>query len=405
MHYDLIVIGMGLSGLMAAQTAAEAGLKVLIVGKGTGTLCLLSSTIDVLGNLPDETTMSEGLSQWIKDHPAHPYAKATMKRIEEAFASFMSLFPRPYSFESRRGMNCTLPTCAGTLRPSYLIPATMIPGTTLSERGALIVGFRGFKDFYAQQVAEGFKCRGIALSLPESFQREVTASALSRLMEKTSFRESIGREIHSQLQGEKKIGLPALLGLRDPVQAKEELGQFIGAEVFEIPTLPPSIPGRRIFNRFQGGLIQKGATWLLGYAVSDVILKHKRCEAVHVANPPVSTPYSADRYILATGRFMGGGLVAERDRIREPLFNLVVSQPASQEEWYKGSFFDDHPVHQAGVMTDAKLRPVDPQGELLLENVWIAGSILAGHNLIVEKSREGIELVTGYMAAKCALQS
>jgi glycerol-3-phosphate dehydrogenase subunit B len=349
--------------------------------------------------------MSEGLSQWIKGHPDHPYAKAKMKTIEEAFASFMSLFPRPYSFQSPGGMNGAIPTCAGTLRPTYLIPATMLPGITLPEKGALIAGFRGFKDFYARQVAEGLKCRGVTLSLPESFQQEVTASALSRLMEKASFRESIGREIRRQLHGEKRVGLPAVLGLRDPVQAKEELGQLVGAEVFEIPTLPPSVPGRRVFNRFQGWLIEKGATWLLGQSVSHVVLKHKRCEAVHVTHPPVSTSYSADRYILATGRFMGGGLAAERDGIREPLFHLAVSQPTSQEEWYKGSFFDDHPFHQAGVMTDAKLRPVDPQGELLLENVWVAGSILAGHNLIAEKSREGIELVTGYMAAKCALQS
>ena len=39
MHFDLIVIGTGLSGLMAAKTAAETGAKVLIVGKGTGSLC------------------------------------------------------------------------------------------------------------------------------------------------------------------------------------------------------------------------------------------------------------------------------------------------------------------------------------------------------------------------------
>jgi amidophosphoribosyltransferase len=31
MHYDLIVIGMGLSGLMAAKTAAEKGKRILIV--------------------------------------------------------------------------------------------------------------------------------------------------------------------------------------------------------------------------------------------------------------------------------------------------------------------------------------------------------------------------------------
>ena len=53
MHYDLIVIGMGLSGLMAAKTAAEAGQKVLIVGKGMGSLCLFSNTIDVLGKSPE----------------------------------------------------------------------------------------------------------------------------------------------------------------------------------------------------------------------------------------------------------------------------------------------------------------------------------------------------------------
>jgi len=39
-----------------------------------------------------------------------------------------------------------------------------------------------------------------------------------------------------------------------------------------------------------------------------------------------------------------------------------------------------------------------------LENVWIAGSILANHRCIEEKSREGIEIATGYWAAKNAFQ-
>ncbi len=51
MHFDLIVIGMGLSGLMAAKTAVEMGKKVLIIGKGLGTLSILSNTIDLLGIL------------------------------------------------------------------------------------------------------------------------------------------------------------------------------------------------------------------------------------------------------------------------------------------------------------------------------------------------------------------
>jgi len=47
MHFDLIVIGMGLSGLMAANRV-DMGKRVLIIGKGMGTLVMLSHTIDLL---------------------------------------------------------------------------------------------------------------------------------------------------------------------------------------------------------------------------------------------------------------------------------------------------------------------------------------------------------------------
>ena len=100
MHYNLIVIGMGLSGLMAAKTAVEAGQKVLIVGKGMGSLCLFSNTIDVIGQFPKTTKMRDSLSQWIKNHPRHPYSKVDLEKIEEALSSFLSLFPPPYSFQT-----------------------------------------------------------------------------------------------------------------------------------------------------------------------------------------------------------------------------------------------------------------------------------------------------------------
>ena len=103
MHYDIIIIGMGLSGLMAAKTAAEAGRKVLIVGRGTGSLCLFSNTIDLLKDLPKTTSAGNGLSQWITNHPQHPYSKVGQVGIDEALASFVSLFPLPTPF-NRPGM-------------------------------------------------------------------------------------------------------------------------------------------------------------------------------------------------------------------------------------------------------------------------------------------------------------
>lgn len=442
MHYDLIVIGAGLSGLMAAKTAADSGQKVLIVGKGMGSLCLFSNTIDVLDQfsktkkmephrqtsdveskarrgehpVPEDpftheqvsgllgTGMRDGLSEWIKDHPLHPYSKAGLEKIEEALFSFLSLFPPPYSFQTIDNNNCLLPTGAGTLRPTYLIPVTMAAGISVNEGLTLIAGFKGFKDFYAHYVADQLRCRGINLQLPDPFYQEPAATALARLMEQNSFRENVGREIKRQLRDEIRVGLPALLGTRDPIRVKDDLEAIIGAKVFEIPILPPSIPGMRIFNRFKEWLVQKGVSFLLGYSVSKGILRGKRCERIEVLHPPVVTSYSAGRYILATGRFIGGGLKANDEKVFEPIFNLPLSQPPSREDWFRDSFFSDlpHPIHNAGILTDASFQPVDGRRDMILENVWAAGSILAHHHWIDEKSREGIEIATGYMAAKRA---
>ena len=450
MHYDLIIIGMGLSGLMAAKAAAEveAGQKILIIGKGMGSLSLFSNTIDVLGvpslvgskamkmephkQAPDVDTkvrqgehpvpegqfthgqvsgplgtgMSDGLSQWMKDHPTHPYSKVGPDRMKEALSSFVSLFPPPYSFQAINNENCLIPTGTGTLRPTYFIPMTMVAGTSLKKGGALIVGFKGFKDFYADYVADQMDCRGMTLSLSEAFRQGITATALARLMESKSFRETIGRAIKEKIHGENRVGFPALLGVRESWKVKKELEEIIGSEVFEIPILPPSIPGMRIFNRYKEWLIQKGVTFLSGCSVSKAILKEKKCEHIDVSNPPIFNSYSADRYILATGRFIGGGLVADEEKIFEPIFNLPVVQPKSREEWFGKSFFNDlpHPVHQAGILTDSSFRPIDEKGEPVLENVWVAGTILANHHSVDEKSREGVEIATGYMAAKQALQ-
>ncbi len=406
MHFDLIVIGMGLSGLMAAKTASEAGQKILVIGKGMGSLSLFSNTIDVLGAVSKTMGMNEGLSQWMKERPKHPYSKVGLDRIKEALSSFVSLFPPPYSFQTLGNGNCLIPTGAGTLRPTYLIPITMVAGTSLKERDGLIVGFKGFKDFYADYVADQLNCRGITLSLSETLRQEITAMALARLMEKESFKETMGKEIKRKLHGETRVGFPALLGVKGSWQVKKDLEEIIGAEVFEIPILPPSIPGMRVFNRFKEWLIQRGVTFLLGHPISKAILKGKRCEGIHILNPPISNFYSADRYVLATGRFIGGGLVADEKKIFEPIFNLPILQPESREDWFRKSFFDNlpHPVHQTGILTDASLRPVDARGERILENVWIGGTILANHHSVDEKSREGIEIATGYMAAKEALK-
>ncbi|MCX8117474.1 MAG: anaerobic glycerol-3-phosphate dehydrogenase subunit GlpB [Desulfobacterota bacterium] len=402
MHYDLIVIGMGLSGLMAAKTAVEAGRKVLVVGKGMGGLTLFSNTIDLLGTPLEGGKMREALNGWVHDHPEHPYARVGVEKIEEALSSFGVLFPPPYTFEARDGRNSLIPTGAGTFRPTYLVPSTLMRGIHLREKRTLIVGFKGLRDFHPRRLADLYGSRQTTLPLPGDFGTEVSALALARWMEQPPFREFVAGEIKAVLKGEEMVGLPAVLGIRDPMRARRDLEKRLGVAVFEIPILPPSIPGLRIFGRFKEWLIRRGATFLQGHWVSKATLKGKRCEGIEIGHPPVTRLDTAEQYIVATGRFMGGGLMADRDRVWEPLFHLPVFPFLSPRDWFGASFFDDHPIHRMGISTDASFRPLDERGNIVLENVRIAGTLLAGHHFLKEKSREGIEIVTGYWAAKYA---
>ena len=96
----------------------------------------------------------------------------------------------------------------------------------------------------------------------------VTSLALARLMEKPSFRSAFASEVKKRLEGESRVGMPAVLGLKNAGRVKEKLENSIGAEVFEMPGLPPSIPGLRIFNRFKEWFDQRGdVTFLLGQGV------------------------------------------------------------------------------------------------------------------------------------------
>lgn len=405
--FDLIVVGTGLAGLTAARTAVGMGARVLIVGRGMGALTLFGNTIDLLGEIPCDANMGEAVTRWIAEHPQHPYARTGLEGIENALADFRRLFPPPYTFDAPGQGNSLLPTGAGTMRPTYLVPVTMAAGAVMQPADTLIVGLRGFKDFQCDTVSLHLKCRGKTLALPRYGMEGLTALALARLIDEVPFRERLGEGIRRQMAGERFIGLPAVLGLKDPAAVLKTLEGITGARVFEIPMLPPSIPGTRIIHRFREELLAKGATLLLGHPASGAVVKDGRCEGILVENPPIAVEYCADRFILATGRFLGGGLWAEMERIVEPLFHLPVFQPAERGGWFGERFFDPeaHPIHRAGIVTDADLRPVDETGRVVVENLRAAGSILAHHQAIEEKSREGIDIATGFLAARRALAS
>ena len=108
-----------------------------------------------------------------------------------------------------------------------------------------------------------------------------------------------------------------------------------------------------------------------------------------------------DALVLATGGIAGGGLIGRSDgRLVEPLLDLPVEAPPA-EKWLAADPFDPagHPLEAAGIRTDSSLRPVDARRRVVLDNVAVVGSLLAGQRYLIERCGDGVAIASGHLAA------
>jgi len=106
--------------------------------------------------------------------------------------------------------------------------------------------------------------------------------------------------------------------------------------------------------------------------------------------------------ILASGRFIGGGLHADRIRIKETIFDLPVYQPANRTEWHRRDFLDTrgHLVNRAGVEIDDAFRPLNSSRQPAFRTLFAAGSLLAHNDWKRIKCGAGVAIASAFGAVK-----
>ncbi|MEJ5200128.1 MAG: FAD-binding protein, partial [Anaerolineae bacterium] len=87
---EILLIGAGPAGLLAAWVARRRGARVRVMASGIGTTHVMPGWIRILGGratpLPSPTapTLDE---QWIAAHPDHPYAVAGLEALAGGIAA------------------------------------------------------------------------------------------------------------------------------------------------------------------------------------------------------------------------------------------------------------------------------------------------------------------------------
>lgn len=411
---QLAVIGSGIAGFAASIFAADRQIATAQIGN-TGAVAYTTGYLDLLGK--EDGSPAPVIDPWQAlntlgaTQPNHPLAKisaADIRRSFNLFTGFLGECGIAYSRPQDR--NLTALTPAGTLKQTLCVPATMAAGTrAYAEKSpCVIIDFHGLKGFSGRQVAANLQDRWPGLStarirFPDILHGEIYPEVMARALEVPATREKLAKSLKEAAGLAKVIGLPAILGMHRPDHVRAELERLTGLTVFEIPTMPPSVPGIRLREMFEQVLPKKGVTLIPQQKVAGLTFDQDGA-TLYLCDSFGPIQLRAETVILATGRFLSGGLTAGLTGIKEPLLDLPVTQPQSRTDWYRDRYTDSlgHAIHRAGLEIDASFRPLIHDGTPYSERLFAAGVILAHQDWIRGRSGAGIAIATAYKAVEAA---
>jgi glycerol-3-phosphate dehydrogenase subunit B len=418
---DLAVIGMGMAGMASALFAANRGLSTVQIGV-TGEMIFATGLMDLMGVHPVEEGKCwrdpwAGIDALTRDIPMHPYARIRRADIKAAFEElllFLSGSGLPYL--NGKDRNSEIMTPLGTTKQTYCVPKSMWSGVEAiaDKRPCLIVGFKGLREFSSHQIAATLgnqwgALRAISIPFPgdEYTGGLSTGEMMAQSLELPRNLEKLARAIRPHLKDAEMVGMPAVLGMRRTDEIVDELQTRLGITVFEMPTMPVSVPGLRLNEVFHRELPFRGVKHFAQNRVLEVQREHGHDFLLSIGSKEVQHIVKTSGIILASGRFWGRGLYADRKRVREAIFDLPVYQPKDREAWHRLDFLDPrgHPVNEAGLDVDDMFRPLENSGRPAYDTLFCAGSILAHQDWMRMKCGSGLAIATAYGAVNGFLRS
>lgn len=418
MKHDVVIIGSGMSGMVAAAKAVSENKKTMIITKGQGMLSLTSGCIDFWGYQLDNPKIPasnpyEEICKLVIRKPEHPYARV-LDVIEES-ADFLKGILQTSSYDLTGSVyeNLKVLTALGTERITALAPSSMIIKDSDRIKKIIAVGFKNYVDFFPQMFLDNLnktsfpETEKIPITIDLGIKENIRSNHLSYLLEREDVLSKVIYEIkqnfrkkdnHKDPDSSVLIVFPAVLGGNPNQSVWKKLKQLLPAQIIEVPGLPPSILGQRLYQALTIYIRKCGVEIKHNCEVTDFNIENGKITSVVVKDSSNTlNSIEAEGVILATGSFMGGGLVAKKGSIIEPIFKLPVINIAEQADENhflstKGQAFLD-----AGLSVDDQLRP-----SININNLYAVGNVLAYTNYAAEKSGLGVALATGYKAGSLA---
>ena len=378
----VVIIGGGVAGCVAATAALERGAEVTLVARGVGATALSSGgvTLDGIGSVPaEESEREKAVSLLEKMACLQGDARSARTYLVNTGAVIEAHFVGPMHAE-------------GALEE-------------LHGKSVLVVGIRGLASMSPADLAKRLEARGVRKArgtlvdvsgLRRTF--DLTHFPLARAIDDTDTAESFVAAVADEAAKADwdLVALPPVLGLEKWKETAQIFDNVLGRSWFELLSAPPSVPGLRLHRALLEHAASAGAK-ILHADVKGARLEGDRIVEIKAWEGEVSHTLEPDEVVLATGRFIGGGIMLEGSGAGgavETLLGLSATMDADRG--------GGDELLGAGVATDDELRPVDGGGSVVLANLRAAGAVRACGSYAAAKGGLGTAALLGYRAGVLA---
>lgn len=408
MRMDTVIMGGGLSALTCGITLAKHGKSVAIVASGQSTLLFNGGSMELLGSIDgQEVTAPLEAVATLPDN--HPYRKIGTERIASLASEAKQLLDDAgINMEGRPDANHWRITPMGVAKPAWLTLSDHMRIDDLSHLPAkrvALMAIRGYLDQPNSMLAQGLRSLGMEVKVVEFTTSDITslrrspsemrATSLAKHLMSNSALQRVAEQINALAAEADLVLLPSVLGQNDDNDFRT-LQSMVNKPLRLVATLPPAVAGMRMQAQLRHYFRMLGGTYLMGDTAVSGTFDQDRLTAVTTAKLG-DMPLKADHFVLATGSFVSRGLMADYERVYEPVLGVDVDADADRECWTRFGVLNAQAYTQYGVATDNSLRCLI-EGKPIT-NLRAIGSVLSGHDAIKMGDGTGVSMLTALAAA------
>ena len=409
MRMDTVIIGGGLSGLTCGIALAKRGQRVTIIASGQSTLLFNGGSMELLGYI-DGKAVTSPLEAIATLPQSHPYSKIGADNIAGlAEEAKQLLADADISMEGNATANHWRITPMGVAKPAWLTLSENVRIDSLDKLPAKRVALmciRGYFDQPNGMLAQGLRELGFDVEAVEFTTDDITAlrrspsemraTTLAKRLVSSNALQRTADQINN-LAGDADMALlPSVFGQTDAADF-QTLQTLVKKPLRLVATLPPSVAGGRMQNMLRHYFKMLGGNYLMGDSAVSGQFDGDKLLSVTTAKLG-DMPLRANNFVLASGSFISRGLIADYERVYEPVFDLDVDADNDREQWSRFGVLEPQAYSRYGVATDGDLRCLK-QGKPI-QNLRAIGSVLSGHDAVKMGDGTGVSLLTALAAAR-----